>query len=347
MKWWDVSWNPVVGCTPASPGCDNCYAKRLHDQRHRACADGKRIPLCYDEPFEHVRLFDTRLDAPLRWRKPRRIFVGSMTDLFHPDVPFRFLDRVFATMALASQHTFILLTKRPGLMRAYIKGVQGVSIDSERDFALFDAWRAVHGEHYGQQPWPLPNVWLGVTAETQPMADERIPILLDTPAAKRFVSIEPQLGPVDVYGGDPDPRLGGIEAGPGLSLVQYWTRDGRGPYPGLDWVICGGETSPHARPMHPEWARSLRDQCSAAGVPFFFKQWGEWGHCGNKPSGTPGKYAFGGSDHAPNLLVQVDQFPRQIDLFGAKVLLERIGSRRAGRLLDGREHNDIPEVRHA
>lgn len=367
-KWWTHSWNPVIGCTPASPGCDHCYAKALHDQRHAAFVAGSRVPACYAKPFEQVTCLEERLGRPLGWKKPRRVFVNSMSDLFHPDVPFEFLDRVFAVMALASQHTFMVLTKRPERMREYIAGVLGEPIDTPRDFALFDAWRAVHGEHCGQRSWPLSNVWLGVTAESQEQADARIPILLDTPAAKRFVSVEPMLGPVDVspwlprsyecalscghrqgesdlperccqkcgfigpddnetwgYGdnaecpecGEYDPEM--ICPKCGTFMVQE--------HPGtqyLDWVICGGESGPGARPMHPDWARGLRDQCAAAGVPFFFKQWGEW------ESRPPG---------------QGTKAIRSKGLSWAYV--SRVGSRRAGRLLDGVEHNAMPEVLHA
>ena len=266
-KWWEESWNPVVGCTPASPGCDNCYAKRLHDQRHAAHVDGKDVPACYARSFEWVIILPDRLKQPLHWRKPRRIFVNSMSDLFHPAVPFEFLDRVFAVMARCPQHTFMVLTKRPERMREYVLGT----------IARGMTWReGVTGR--------LPsNVWLGVTAEDQAMADARIPILLDTPAAKRFVSIEPMLGPVDL----PWLRHGFLD--PAFYNV-------------LDWVICGGETGPKARSMAFSSPRDLRDQCADAGVPFFFKQWGDYRCCPASP-------------------------------------------RYRDRLLDGREHNDMPEIK--
>lgn len=273
-KWWTHSWNPVIGCTPASPGCDHCYAKALHDQRHAAFVAGSRIPACYAKPFEQVTCLEERLARPLGWKNPRCVFVNSMSDLFHPDVPFEFLDRVFAVMALASQHTFMICTKRPERMREYLR--------------TYDRLPAA-------LTWPYPNIWLGVTAESQEQADSRIPILLDTPAAKRFVSVEPMLGPVDLS----------PEGSPG-----YWYNslsDGSPVWRGPDWVICGGESGPGARPMHPDWARGLRDQCAAAGVPFFFKQWGEF---------------------CPT----------------AEDRMCSVGSRRAGRLLDGVEHNAMPEV---
>jgi len=338
MKWWQTSWNPVVGCTPVSPGCKNCYAKALHDQRHVAHILQKEVWDCYAQPFETVQLMEKRLERPLHWRKPRRVFVNSMSDLFHEDVPFEFLDRVFAVMALAQQHTFMILTKRPERMREYVMGVQGEPIDTPRDFAIFDAWRAVHGDHYGQRLWPLPNLWLGVTAENQEQADARIPVLLEAPAAKRFVSIEPMLGPVDLtafFGGDNGgfvcPNCGVWEATERYCATcdtDIWDVEGY-VKPSLDWVICGGESGRNARPMHPDWARSLRDQCEAAGVPFFHKQNGEWVLCP-------------GLDVACSECEYDAKRTKGPGTFSHEYNMCRVGSRRAGRLLDGREHNEIP-----
>ena len=207
IEWTDETWNPVTGCTKVSPGCDHCYAERVTERFH-----GKGA-------FERIVLHPDRLDKPLHWRKPRKVFVNSMSDLFHEQVPDTFIGLVWQVMAETPQHTFQILTKRHARMRSFL-----------RQWPNYE---------------PLPNVWLGVSVEDQKWADIRVPALIQTPAAVRFLSCEPLLGPV---------RIGY------MSL--------------LDWVIVGGESGPGARPMHPDWARDLRDQCEAAGVPFLFKQWG-------------------------------------------------------------------------
>lgn len=247
IDWADVVWNPVTGCTPASAGCQNCYAQRMAKRLAGRCG----YPA--DEPFK-VTLHPERLEEPLRWRKPRRIFVCSMGDLFHPDVPDEFIGQVFETMACARQHTFLLLTKRPGRMHRFITAY------------------SAPGGPLGNYLHNFPHIWLGVTAENQAMADERIPILLATPAAVRFVSVEPMLGPMDFEHPDNE--------GYGVEVIK-----------GLDWVILGGETGPGARPMHPQWARHVRDQCVADGVPLFFKQWGEGGRLGTALPGNERKEA--------------------------------------------------------
>jgi protein gp37 len=247
IEWTDATWNPVTGCTKVSLGCDHCYAERIVER-----FKGKGA-------FENVTLNEERLEAPLRWRKPRRVFVNSMSDLFHESVPDRYIADVFAVMALAKQHTFQVLTKRHGRMRSLLRrkafrtGVQRAALKRAGGEApwLVEPW------------WPLRNVWLGVSVEDQKWADIRVPALLDTPAAVRFLSCEPLLGPVDIL----HPYL---VPGPDCACE----RGGSVCDPTIDWVIAGGESGPGARPMHPDWARSLRDQCLAAGVPYFFKQTG-------------------------------------------------------------------------
>ncbi|MFJ6061639.1 DUF5131 family protein [Streptomyces tendae] len=269
IEWTDRTWNPVTGCTKVSPGCDNCYAETI---AHRF-SGSKAFPNGFD-----VTQHEARTSRPLRWKKPARVFVNSMSDLFHADVPAEFIARVFAVMALTPQHTYQVLTKRPGRMRSLL---------SNRDFrALVDDHREQLHPGCGDFAWPLPNVWLGVSVENQRWADIRIPALLETPAVVRFLSCEPLLGPLDLFGP--------IVPGRGRPKLTYWLdgRPGWGPDqtddrgrvfqemtvgPRLDWVIVGGESGPKARAMHPEWARTIRDQCQQAGVPFFFKQWGEWG----------------------------------------------------------------------
>ena len=342
IEWTDATWNPVSGCSKVSQGCKNCYAERIFPRVYGS--DTVRYSVRYspinDQPcyrprkFTDVQLHSDRLNQPLHWRRPRRIFVNSMSDLFHEDVPDDFIDRVFAVMALAQRHTFQILTKRPQRMLEYLRIIQ----DDEKDMhGWCDAAVDITGSPCSAGlvedcDWPLPNVWLGVSVEDQATADERIPLLLQTPAAVRFLSCEPLLGPIDVYGGDPDPRLGGMKAGPGLSLEQYWKADGTGPFPGLDWVIAGGESGPHARPSHPDWFRSLRDQCAAAHMPFFFKQWGEWAPVAYVDAGTGRqmlKLAFG-----KNECLLGDKESAQN--------MRRVGKKAAGRLLDGVEHNAFP-----
>lgn len=218
IEWTQETWNPVSGCDPVSEGCRNCYAERMARRLAGRCG--------YPEAPNHfnITLHPDRLDNPLRWKKPRLIFACSMGDLFHPDVSFKLIGRVFATAIAADWHTaFQILTKRPERMHSFVTWFQTKTALNLCSFR---------------------HIWLGVTTENQRCADERIPVLLRIPAAVRFVSVEPMLGAMD--------------------LALYLTK--------LQWVICGGETGPKARPMKPEWARSLRDQCSAAGVPFFMKQ---------------------------------------------------------------------------
>jgi len=282
IEWTDETWNPVVGCSKVSPGCDNCYAERMAKRQvHMGTPHYQGITNCRGWTGDIGLAADNVRQKPLRWQKPRRIFVCSMGDLFHEGVPFDGIEGLFGIMAACPQHTFQLLTKRPARMKAFFD-------DAPKAFT-------------SARPWPLPNVWLGVTAENQAAADERIPILLDTPAAVRFVSCEPLLGPVDIK-----PWL--VKAiGKTHQLIPMSAVGKEGI--GLGWVICGGESGPGARPMHPDWARSLRDQCVAAGVPFFFKQWGEW---------SPEKY------HG---------------------MFRRFGKKTAGRLLDGRTWDQFPEVK--
>ena len=265
IEWTDRTWNPTSGCTKVSGGCKNCYAKAMHDQRHKAHAGGKRVPSQYAKPFEVVQLMPHRLRDPLSWRKPCRVFVNSVSDLFHEDIPDEYIDRVFAVMFLADRHTFQVLTKRAERMREWatrptMPGRIGDAIAKHHGDALF--W-TYSGPALPELRWPLPNVWLGTSVENRAAADDRIPHLLATPAAARFVSCEPLLSGVDL-----EPWLGdALVVNPDGSRF----RNGRG----IDWVIVGGESGPSARPFDLAWARDLRDQCAAAGVAYFFKQMGE------------------------------------------------------------------------
>lgn len=269
IEWCDETWNPIAGCSIVSPACTNCYAMAMAARIERMQPGGHYAGLTQPSKAgpvwtgKIVQAPDHVLTQPLRWKKPRKIFVNSMSDLFHESVPDEWIDRIFAVMALSPQHTFQVLTKRPKRMRKWFeRWPDGIT------------WK-------NQAGWPLPNVWLGVTAEDQPRADERIPDLLATPAAKRFVSIEPMLGPVDLTRlsmgeSDFEPVAGaGLD---GVRRIRFTINSLDGvksfKWPGLDWVICGGESGPNARPMFVGHARDLMRQCQSAGVPFFMKQLG-------------------------------------------------------------------------
>lgn len=270
IEWTDegVTWNPVTGCTPVSPGCANCYARRMAQRLRGRCG----YPA--DDPFR-VTLHPERLDQPLRWRKSRQIFVCSMGDLFHEDVPAEYVASVWRIMAACPQHTFQVLTKRPARMLEWVR---------QADAACAPVADRLPGS------WPLPNVWLGVTAEDQERADERIPLLLQCPAAVRFVSVEPMLGPVSLAPylctvGEQTHQDGRRRA---ICLVcrtpagePREAEDFLRPAPcgcrDLGWVICGAETGPGHRWMDEGWAWNLRDQCREAGVPFFFKRTSDGG----------------------------------------------------------------------
>lgn len=265
IEWTDATWNPITGCTPISDGCHNCYAERMV----------KRFPGLHGGMAFKVPCFHPdRLEQPFRWKKPRRVFVGSMTDLFHENVPFDLLHQVWDAMKRSPQHIFMTLTKRPDRMENALNRVYSL----QRMGAAMGFWS---------------HVWIGATAENQSTANDRVPALISTPGKKHFLSVEPMLGPVVI---------------PPHQLEI------------LDWVICGGESGPGARPMHPDWARSLRDQCQAASVPFFFKQWGEWE-----------------TYRAVNLIPMGHTF----DWPDGKIAL-RVGKKAAGCLLDGREWKEIP-----
>ena len=252
IEWTEATWNPVTGCTKVSPGCANCYAERI---TNRFAGPGA---------FDKVVLHPDRLDLPLHWKKPRMIFVNSMSDLFHEDVPDEFIDRVFMMMAFCPRHTFQVLTKRAERMMAYC----GSGETRRRFFAYASEFASIpsfkfKAEHYpdGLDGIRLPNVWLGVSVENQRMADERIPLLLQTPAAVRWVSAEPLLEILNLA-----PWLN--------KCVREWVGDEFIHTDGLDWVVVGGESGPEARQFYLEWARDLIAQCKEAMVPCFMKQLG-------------------------------------------------------------------------
>ena len=362
IEWTDSSWNPIVGCSIFSPGCARCYAMRMAARLERINPTGHYAGTTKSSKAGAVWTGkvalapDHILTQPLRWKKPRRIFVNSMGDLFHESIPDKWIDRVFAVMALCPRYTFQVLTKRAERMQTFLSDV------SARDRQI--EYVAEFGGVYQQcvdHELPLPNVWLGVSAERQREADERIPHLLNTPAAVRFVSCEPLLGPIDLKH-LAAPRVIGVRSydeyldallGERCSVdTGCMTKDDE---PWLDWVIVGGESGPGARPMYPDWARSLRDQCDAADVPFFFKQWGEYLPIGQSLPGygkvhgatavKPGrmKLHYGGTpERAPKHAFA----ERGVEFASTSDgrLTFHVGKKAAGRLLDGKEHNEFPRA---
>jgi protein gp37 len=298
-------WNPVTGCQKVSQGCRICYAERI----------AKRF--WGERKFTDVVCHEDRLDVPLHWNKPRRVFVNSMSDLFHPDVPDEFIERVFGVMDLKRKRwdgtVFMILTKRAARMAEWI-----------------NKWYGGKNEVHAHR---LSNIWLGVSVENQQAADERIPLLLKTPAGVRFLSCEPLLGHVLLDNGESswlscDGKNHSGIPGDWHCCESYDVHGDH--FHGIDWVIAGGESGPGARPMHPQWAQSLKDQCQAARVPYFFKQWGEW-----VPRGMAQLLGFD-AKATENTVVSESPYP---------VIMSRVGKKAAGRLLDGREWNEFPEAK--
>lgn len=295
IEWAEETWNPIVGCSKVSPGCDNCYAEGMANRLAGIPqATNKYSNVIWDGKWSGTTSFDeSALEKPFQWKKPRTIFVSSMGDLFHSTISFKSISKVFSVTQKCPQHTFLILTKRPATMWRYFQHV-GIT-------------------------HPYLNVWLGVTAENQEQADKRIPILLSIPAAKRFVSIEPMLGPISFRWAkwkELNREQGGITNElDGLRM--------------LDWVICGGESGPGARPMHPYWARLIRDQCIITNVPFMFKQWGEWAFIHY----IDGKKSF--INLTPNK-------NKEVILHDPMINMRRVGKKKAGRELDGKIWNQKP-----
>jgi protein gp37 len=351
IEWSDATWNPITGCTKVSAGCKFCYASR-------DWARLQHLPAYHGRAFTDVATHPERLEQPLRWKRPRKIFVNSMSDLFHEAVPFEFIAAVFGVMASAPHHTFQVLTKRPARMVEFfrwlaarsrgandrylnspsfqrgVRARQSLRDDGKPSLSepppptemvrgLYDIatpiierhldhesrfWRHRHLPECHWRPWPLPNVWLGVSVEDQASADARIPLLLDTPAEVRWISAEPLLGPIHL-------AEHGLHGGPGQ----------------LDWVVVGGESGPNARPSHPSWVRSLRDQCTAAGASLLFKQWGEW---------IDDENIDGANLRAPQI-ADPNEYFREHD-WRDGLSSWRVGKKAAGRFLDGSLHDAYP-----
>jgi len=303
------SWNPIGGCEAISDGCQNCWAARLAATRlkHHPLYEGlttRRSDGSYRWTGE-IRLDYDEIFKPLHWHKPRTVFVTSTSDLFHYRVPDTYIKKeIWSVMVDCKQHTFLLLTKRP-----------------TRAFELLES----------HTPWPK-NIWLGVTAENQQYAEERIPVLLQIPAAVRFVSCEPLLGPIQFHSMGTDTDCLDI-----LSSTR-WNENGIMNIPKVDWIITGGETGSRARPMHPYWARSLRNQCQVAGMSYFHKQNGEFMEVIDN---------FRDNDtvlmHDGKVLGRYDVWADKIIEKGYTVV-RRVGKKQAGHLLNGKEYHQWPDT---
>ncbi len=385
IEWTNQTWNPTIGCDKVSQGCKNCYAIRM---AYRLMHHPNQIVAAkYKGTVEKtksgdlnwtgkINLLDDVLLKPVKNKKTTMYFVDSMSDLFHKDVPYSFVDKVFAIMLLCPQHTFQILTKRPDRMTAYmnsktdddareIEEAAEIIVCEHPDlFYVMETYKTDEGkisypsntllpyikeagwysgitytdcgeggfekdtEFIYEGNWPAKNIWLGVSVEDQKAADERIPLLLKTPAAIRFLSCEPLLGPLDIskfmvpegVHHHPDNTLTG-ETGMALNKMVNMVNPELKKQ--LHWVIVGGESGPGARPMHPDWAREIRDQCKASGVAFFFKQWGEW------------------TEHRATEAKEL----RSVSHNGFGQDMCRVGKHKAGRLLDGKIYNEYPKLK--
>jgi len=376
IEWTDATWNPVTGCTRVSSGCDHCYAAAM---THRLAGMGRSLKITPQQRAQaeryigltvenakgdrhfngKVRCHEELLDLPLHWKKPRRIFVNSMSDLFHKDVPFGFVLRILCIIANTPRHTYQILTKRPERAMEFVRlwnDLAGEDFANPKLVPGPEKTRQAHPSGRGQLfadmletmgppppgaayptfdwmegmiAWPafkyFHNVWLGTSCEDEATLDERLPHILRCPAAVRFLSLEPLLGPID------------LSSCLSASVPQC----------PLHWVIVGGESGPGARPMHPDWVRSIRDQCVAAGVPFFFKQWGHW---------LPNQRPFRDHLHWVHKAQTWVRGGTCLDLTG-KVLrngkdfegasypvaiMRPVGKKAAGHLLDGQEWRQYP-----
>jgi len=384
IEWTDKTWNPIRGCSRVSDGCTRCYAE---GQAHRFSGPGK--------PYEGLTKMTSHgvawtgkvitvpemLGVPLQWKKPARIFVNSMSDLFHESIPEKFIAEVFGVMAvcgarepgdperggqfggkyskkrgwhnLKGPHTFQVLTKRPERMHSLLtssrfrEAVASAAYrwaHNQRD-AGYLAHQIGQREEYARcyppgRMWPLSNVWLGVSVEDQATADERIPLLLQTPAAVRWISAEPLLGPIDFEAlpcGDAlhtceGCRDTGVDDGTPCTLCAGLGR--------LHWVVTGGESGPKARPSHPDWFRSLRDQCAAAAVPFLFKQHGAWVQCDTEVHADERGHEVYPREESLLDTLPPDRKYTVIEAHGAEFM--KLGKKTAGRTLDGRTHEEYP-----
>jgi len=330
IEWCDTTWNVVAGCSKISPGCKFCYAERMAKRQvAMGCArggDNTATWIAYSDAINpktgkwsgEIALRYDQLDKPLHWKEPRRIFLCSMSDLFHEKVPFSFTDKIFDVMYKCPRHTFLILTKRPK---------QALSFVGEK------------GEYW----FTLPNVHFGISISNQAEADEKIPILLQIPAAVRWLSIEPMLGAIDLRCVIVGPRRRCVFdclRGTAASEIGVIKETVCGT---INSVIVGGESGPGARPMHPDWPRNIRDQCVAANVPFYFKQWGAW-EIANKENATRNGYVV--TESRQGFLTPYNK-KKFVNLNGDgsyyrdnpqpnSIAMARVGKKKAGCILDGK-----------
>lgn len=320
IEWCDSTFNPWIGCTKVSPACDDCYAARSTPARALGVQWGAGQP--------RRRTSDDNWKLPERWQREaaafhaehgrrRRVFCASLADVFDNEVPTAWRVDLLRLIEATPDVDWLLLTKRIG------------NVDRLLDEAAHLMPEVMK--------WPLPNVWLGATVVNQAEADRDIPKLLAVPARVRFLSIEPMLGPIDLRE-IPLFGSGHHELDPIVLANVLQRAEAYPPLPSVDWVICGGESGPKARPMHPDWARSLRDQCAAAGVPFLFKQWGEWIPGESEASADGYRIAY--PDEVCN--VELGDGRRYATTTAHEREFLRVGKSAAGRLLDGVEHNGFP-----
>jgi len=324
ITWAEATWNAVYGCSPApgNKGCDNCYAKRWV---HRFAGHQNKLgetSRAVENWDGNVRFMPERLIIPLKWRTPKTIFANSLFDLFHPNIPDEWIDKIFAAICAAHWHRYLILTKRTDRMRVYLT-------TPGRYHRISQYWSDLVQLAFIRNEYPklkpgmkpidpkkpvFPHVAFLASISTQADADRLIPDLLETPVAYRGVSYEPSLGKIDLQ-----------RPAPHSCETEDCVRHGNCPpwmIQLLDLVIMGGESGPKARPMHPDWARSMRDQCASAGVPFHFKQWGEFAPCPINPC-------------------EVDMVTDAVFKHGPghDGFVWRVGKKNSGRLLDGVEHN--------
>lgn len=325
-------WNPTTGCDKVSQGCKNCYAEVMH-KRLRGMGQKK-----YKYPFlGHLQMHEDEILKPLTWKKPRTVFVNSMSDLFHKDVDFTFIDKVFAVMALTPQHTYQILTKRADRLYRYFDEGKGAMVqrweDATYELGLSDKnddpdAPACHVFNLCEDQWPRPNIWLGVSAENQETLDERVPFLVKVDAHVRFISYEPALGPITL--------------GWNANNVRVDLKHGCN----IHWLIAGGESGHKARPIHPQWIRDVREQCKAMGIKFFFKQWGAWETVDifnlHQHGSDYGYFTY--LDHFET--VGKGKFlPQHMghNHTDKRVPMVKVGKHKSGNVLDGVQHLEYPE----
>lgn len=373
IEWTEKTWNPIVGCSKVSAGCKNCYAismawrlQHIQHSKEKYAGTVEKTAGGQLNWTGKVNIIEKEFIKPFTWKKPSMVFVNSESDLFHESIPYGTIRDLFGVMSVCKEHTFQVLTKRPQRMVEFFKWFEESDPDFQDDpaheaYDLCDAYgiETGCGTAFETEAWPLKNVCLGVSVENQQTANERIPLLLQVPAAVRFLSCEPLLGPISLDSIDteitcPESKYCRIRP-----LTGIQTDMGRPcpDTPKLDWIIVGGESGHGARPLHPDWVRSLRDQCQKAGTAFFFKQWGEYY---TKSillgSGAPTFRMFDSMQHWINKAQTWVRGGRCISIDGREchigkdfqecaypvAIMDKVGKKKSGRMLDGREWNEFP-----